>query len=185
MAAATSAHVKGNGTSGSSLITIDIAGTRDGTNSKMIRTLGGAKGQVLTVGASQYVQGNAAFWKLTGASSDVIAAVGTKYVKTATSKDNAAVSVGDALDSLASESFTEVDMLNLKVEKTDFAGSPAYLVSERSPTPEQFTMWVSADSARHLLRLRTSGASPVDLTCTEWNAVAPFTAPPADQIVKI
>jgi hypothetical protein len=185
MAAATSAHVKGNGTSGSSLITIDIAGTRDGTNSRMIRTLGSAKGQVLTVGASQYIQGNAAFWRLTGVSSDIIATVGEKYVKTATSKDNGAVSVGDALDSMATASFTDVDMLNLKVEKTDVAGSPAYLVSERIPSPEQFTMWVSADSARHLLRLRTSGASPVDLTFSDWNAVVPFTAPPPAQVVKI
>lgn len=182
MAAATSAHVKGNGTSGSSSLTIDIAGTRDGSNSKMIRTLGGAKGQVLTVGASQYVQGNAEFWKLAGVSSDVIASVGTKYVKTATSKDNGAVSVGDALDSMATASFSIVDMLNLKVEKTDFDGTAAYLVSERVPTPDQFTMWVSVDSAVNLLRLRTAGTSPVDLTFTEWNAVAPFTTPPADQV---
>jgi hypothetical protein len=46
-------------------------------------------------------------------------------------------------------------------------------------------MWVSADSARHLLRLRTSGASPVDLTFSDWNAVVPFTAPPPAQVVKI
>lgn len=185
LAAATSAHVKGNGTSGSSVLTIDIAGTRDGTNSKMIRTLGGAKGQVLTVGDSQYVQGNAAFWNLAGMPSDTISRVGEKYVKTATSKDNGAVSVGEALDSVATASFTGIDMLNLKVEKSNVAGSAAYLVSERIPSPEQFTMWVSADSARHLLRLRTAGTSPVDLSFTEWNAVAPFTAPPSTQIVKI
>jgi hypothetical protein len=167
------------------VLTIDIAGTRDGTNSRMVRTLGGAKGQVLTVGESQYVQGNAAFWTLASMPSDVIARVGEKYVKTATSKDNAAVSVGEALDSVATASFAGIDMLNLKVEKTDFGGTPAYLVSERIPSPDRFTMWVSADSARHLLRLRTSGASPVDLSFTEWNAVAPITAPPAAQIVKI
>ena len=182
MAAANSGHVKGTGTSGSSTVTIDIAGTRDGTNSKMVRTLEGASGQVLTVGATQYVQGNAEFWKQAGVSDAVIATVGTKYVKTATSKDNGAISIGDALDSMATASFSLVDMLNLKVEKTEVNGTAEYYVSERIPSTDQFTMWVSADGAANLLRLRTAGTSPVDLTFSEWNAVAPFTAPPADQV---
>jgi hypothetical protein len=184
MTAATSAHVKGSATTGSLQVSVEIIGNRDGTNSKMTtNTAGGGLGEVLTIGASQFVKGDAAFWKQAGVSDPVIATIGTKYVKTPTSKDNGAITIGDALDSMAGASFNLVDVVNLKVDKVDLNGTAAYLISERVATTDQLKMWVSADGASNLLKLQSAGTSPVDLTFSEWNAVAPFSAPPADQIV--
>lgn len=184
MGAATSAHVKGSATTGSLQIAVEIIGNRDGTNSKMMTsTATGGLGEVLTIGASQYVKGDAAFWMQAGVSDSVIATIGTKYVKSGTSKDNGAITVGDALDSMAGSSFNLVDVVNLKVDKVDLNGTAAYLISERVATADQLKMWVSADGASNLLQLKAAGTSPVDLTFSEWNAVAPFTAPTADLVI--
>jgi hypothetical protein len=184
MAAATSAHVKGTSTTGSLQVAVEISGNRAGTNSKMMtNTASGGLGEVLTIGDSQFVKGDAAFWKQAGVSEAVIAKIGTKYVKTPTSTDNGAITVGDALDSMAGASFNLVDIVNLKVDKVDLNGTVAYLISERVASSDQFKMWVSADGASNLLKLQAGGTSPVDLNFSEWNAVAPFTAPPAEQII--
>jgi hypothetical protein len=183
MKAATSARVKGTVTAGSSQVTVEISGNRDGSNSKMTSTAGGGLGEVLTIGASQYVKGDAAFWKQAGVSSDVIAKIGTKYVKTATSTDNGAISVGDTLDSMASASFNLVDIVNLKVDKVDLNGTAAYLISERVASTEQLKMWISADGASNLVKVSAAGGAPLELSFSDWNAVAAFTAPPADQVI--
>lgn len=183
MAAATSAHVKGTVTTGSSSVQVEIIGNRDGSNSKMTSTAGGGAGEVLTIGGSQFVKGDAAFWKSAGVTDAVVAKIGAKYVKTATSKDNGAISVGDTLDSMATASFNLVDIVNLKVDKVDLSGTAAYLISERVVSTEQVKMWVSADGASNLLKVSAAGTSPVDLNFSEWNAVAPFTAPAADQVI--
>lgn len=183
MAAAGSAHIQGTVTTGSASVVVDIVGNRDGSNSRMTSTVGGGNGEVLTIGDSQYVRGDAAFWKQAGVSDSIIVTIGTRYVKTVTSADNGAIAVGDALDSMATASFNLVDILNLQVDKADLNGAATYLISERVPTPDQFTMWVSADGASNLLKLHAAATSPVDLNFSEWNEVVPFSAPPASLVI--
>ena len=98
--------------------------------------------------------------------------------------DKALAAAYDIVDRVSiGASFNLVDVVNLKVDKVDLNGTAAYLISERVATTDQLKMWVSADGASNLLKLQSAGTSPVDLTFSEWNAVAPFSAPPADQIV--
>jgi hypothetical protein len=84
---------------------------------------------------------------------------------------------------MASASFNLVDIVNLKVDKVDLNGTAAYLISERVASTEQLKMWISADGASNLVKVSAAGGAPLELSFSDWNAVAAFTAPPADQVI--
>ncbi len=185
MAAATSARLKGTATEAGTTATIDLAGTRDGSNSKVVVSQSGWTAEILTVGDSQYVKGDAAYWKVAGLTDAVITKLGSKYVRMPKDATNS-FTLGSMFDELQTANFNIVDKVNLKAEKVDLAGVSAYLLSQRVSTDDDFKAWISADDSSNLLRLSvTGGTSPVDLTFSEWNAVPVVAAPAAADVIAV
>jgi hypothetical protein len=103
---------------------------------------------------------------------EVISVAGTYYVKA-----NAAFWRATGLDTAGTD---------VTVETTTEAGQAAYkLVSGARTSASSVTLWTTVKDAIPLrVRVeRPSGA--IDVTFSDWNAVAPFTAPPPAQVVKI
>ncbi len=185
LSAATSAHVTGSVVSNGTPMTVDMAGTRDGTNQRVAMTSDGTHAEIVTVGGTDYITADAAFWTKQGATQAQAQQLVGKYV-TRQSQTPPSFSLGTLFDSLSKESFGVVDKLNLKVDKVDLNGTQAYKISERVASSAAVNLWVSSDGKNNILRLEVNDDSgnPQQLAFSEWNSVAPFTPPPADKIVQ-
>jgi hypothetical protein len=75
-----------------------------------------------------------------------------------------------------------VSKVNTKVQKANVNGVPAYAMTTKSDGTKIF---VSADGQARLLRVQGSKSQPGTVDFTEWNAVPPVSAPPADQLASI
>ena len=183
MKAATSVRIKGTATNKGVTIPVEMAGTRDGSNAKVVVSQNDWTAELIMISGTTYVKGNAAYWTMAGVPAARVQAIGTKYVRT-TAMDTSKMDVGAMMDELATINFNLVDKLNIKVEQADLAGVPAYVMSQRVSTSQgDLKAWVSAEGKANLLKLIVvGGENPTDLDFSDWNAVAPFTAPPADQI---
>lgn len=182
VAAATSVRIKGAMTSNGTKLTIDVAGDRDGTNARALVNDGAGEAELLTVGGDVYVKADAAYWTKNGSAALAKVAAG-KYVKVpAGSGLTDALKVGKLLDGV----FTDLPLAGAlqRVEQTDLDGTPAYLLTDRVGA-EGGKIYVSADGKANLLRIVSTKGNPGVLDFTEWNAVPPFSAPPASQQIKI
>ncbi len=181
-ASATSVHVVGNTTDKGAPLKVDIAGDRKGSNQKAVVDMG-AKGvvEVITVDGFDYIRGDKAYWASQG-NGQVDDALAKLYLKVPQTGSD--FSVGSILDEIAKTSLNTIDVVNLKVDKSDVSGTPAYLISERVPGKSASKIWVSTDGKASVLRIdsKDDQGQPGSLLFTEWNAVKPVTAPPADQI---
>jgi hypothetical protein len=83
---------------------------------------------------------------------------------------------------MAGATFNLVDMFTFTVEKADLGGTSAYLMSKSKAGSYDLKIWIAADGTGNLLRVQQTGSDAVDFTFSEWNAVAPWTAPPMDQV---
>jgi hypothetical protein len=70
-----------------------------------------------------------------------------------------------------------VDKLNTRVQTSGVAGVPAYLLTAK--LDGDVKIYVSADGKARLLRIE--GAKSGTLEFSEWDSVAPTSAPPVDQ----
>lgn len=185
MKSATSVRIKGTATDKGVTIPVDMAGTRDGSNARVIVSQNDWSAELVMISGVTYVKGNAAYWTMAGVPAARVQAIGAKYVKT-TTMDTSTMTVGAMMDELAKANFNLVDKLNIKVEKGDLAGVPAYVLSQRVSTSEgDLKAWLSADGKANLLKLTVvGGQNPTDLEFSDWNSVTPFSAPPVDQIIS-
>lgn len=181
LAAATSARVKGTVVTSSLNEDLEIAGTRDGTNSWTRFTANGALVEVIMLPDAHYTRGNAAFWKTGGLSDEKISMIGTKYVKVATNKAAGTKSIGDEIDVVTKAAGAATDIAPFTVESTTLNGTSAYLLSRSLIITDQ-KIWLAADAGHDLLRFQQTGTNSIDLTFSEWDAVAAWTAPPADLV---
>jgi hypothetical protein len=181
VAAATSVRIKGAVTTGGKKQTIDIAGDRDGTNTRALVNDGTGQAELLTVGGSVYIKADPAYWTK-HASAAAAKVAGDKYVKVPAGIGAGSVKVGSLLDG----AFTDLPLAGAlqKVEATDVDGTPAYLLADRLGAPNG-QIYVSADGKALLLRIVSTKGSPGTLDFSEWNAVPPISPPPANQLVKI
>lgn len=186
MTAAKSVHIKGTVLVSGTESTIDIAGVRDGSNSKLLIGQSGSNAEIIAIANDMYIKADASYWKLAGVGDNAIAVIGSKYVKTAKTSTND-MKIDTLLSELQQTNMNLLDKLNLKVEKTDVAGVPAYLVTQRvATTNEDDKFWITADDKSNLLKLTTTGGTdPCDLTFSEWDSVASFTAPAQDQVIEM
>ena len=69
-------------------------------------------------------------------------------------------------------------------EWADVAGVPAYVLTDRVGG-ENGKLYISADGQSNLLRIVRLKANSGTLDFTEWNAVAPMSAPAASEVGKI
>lgn len=186
-AAATSLRLAGNLSQGGKAMSIDISGTRDGSNQTALVTLDGGTATVLTVGGKDYVKADKTFWTAQGLG-QVSDMVGDKYLTSASMGNSmsAEFNIGKLLDEMFATEFTTIDSLNTNVEKADLDGVAAYKMTERVGGDDNTEIWVSADGQAHLLKITGMYENaPMTLTFSDWNTVPQFPAPPADQVMSV
>jgi hypothetical protein len=181
VAAATSVRIKGQVTTGGKKITIDIAGDRDGKNTRAVVNDGTGEVELLTTGGSTYIKADNAYWTKNASAAAAKIAAG-KYVKIPSASGTGDLKVGSLLDG----AFTDLPLSGAlqKVESTDVDGTPAYLLADRLK-PQSGQMYVTADGNANLLRIVSAKGNAGTLDFSEWNAVPPVSPPPAGQLVKI
>ena len=181
VAAASSVHIKGQVTTGGKKITIDIAGDRDGKNTKAKVSDGTGEVELLTTGGNTYIKADNAYWTKNASAAAAKIAAG-KYVKIPSGAGTGGLKVGSLLDG----AFTDLPLSGTlqKVESTDVDGTPAYLLADRLK-PQSGQIYLTADGKANLLRIVSAKTNAGTLDFSEWNAVPPVSPPPADQLVKI
>lgn len=180
---AKSVHMKGTVTDAGKSIKIDLAGVRDGSNQKLIMGVDGGTAEIISVDKMMYVKGDMTFWKNNGVS-QMTPEIAAKYVSQPAASDASEMSVGSVLTEMAKSSLNLVDLVNLQVEPTTLDGKKAYVVTERVATKYANKLWISADENPVLLAVegKDDSGQPQQLSFSEWNSVAPFTAPSKDQV---
>jgi hypothetical protein len=180
--AAKSVRIKGEITSAGKKMKIDIAGDRDGTNTRAMLNDGTVGAELLTVGATTYIKADAAYWAKNGSPAVAKIAAG-KYIKLPAGAGTNDLKVATLLDGVFTKDLPLSGMLQ-KVETADVAGVPAYVLTDKVGG-ENGKLYISADGQSNLLRIVSLKAKSGTLDFTEWNAVAPMSAPPASEVVKI
>lgn len=192
--AAKSGHMKGFQSNSGQKLTIDLAGTTDGTNQQITMTGADAAGStirgtmtLLTVGGAYYVKGDQTFWtKQGGLTPAQFKMLNGKYIKApaASGKAFGSFTLKMMLDAAFKvENLSTLENLTTKVEKTTHAGVPAYKITPKSS--DGTTIIVTADDNAHLLQIATTyDNAPLQYEFSQWNAVPVVKAPPANQIVK-
>jgi len=187
-AEAKSVRVKGtinNNASTAKAVTlkINIAGDRAGKNMRAIINDGTGEIEILTAGGQTYLKADAAYWTKNGTAAVAKQAAG-KYIKVpaASAAGVSALTVGSLLDQIMAKDMSSTSKVKTLVEKTNVNGVPAYALTTKSDGTKIF---VSADGQGHLLRVEGSKNQPGTVDFTQWNAVPPVSAPPADQLANI
>lgn len=196
---AQSVRIKVSGVQGGQEMTVDIAGNREGTNQRMQMALGNDQGsaEVITVNGEDYIKGDDKFWATQGAGAQA-SMLRDKYVATGDSTVSREINIGKLLDEAGANDLTLGDKLNTKVEEDTVDGTPAFKLSSRVGADDT-EIWVTADDKNQILRVKGTfdettatpgasaspgGKSPLDMRFSEWNAVPPVEAPPADQVLR-
>ncbi len=179
--AATSAHVTGSMAQGNEKAEIDLAGTRDGKNQKLILKTAGVTIEIMTVDGNVFMKTDTAFWEQNGGA-EVAELIGDKYVTgpMASSAVSSDMNLGSLLDDMFAEQSLASTDAAAKVEKSTLDGADVYVLSD--PGDAASTITVSADGKATIHKIK---ATQGELTFTDWNAVTPFAAPSKDQIAEI
>ena len=179
--AAKSVRIKGEITNAGKQMKIDIAGDRDGKNTRAMMNDGTGGVELLTAGGNVYIKADAAYWTK-NASAAVAKVAAGKYVKIPAGTGAGDLKVGALLDG----AFKNLPLAGAlqKVEATDVDGTPAYLLADKL-TPKEGRIYVSADGKATLLRIVSTKANSGTLDFSEWDAVPPTSPPSAHQLVKI
>ena len=181
-AAVKSVHIKGSFIDNGKKLQIDIAGDRAGKNSRVIANDGTDTIEVLTVNGSYYLKADAAFWTKNGGAAVAKLTAG-KYVKvpaaSATGMGN--LKIGTLLDQIFATNMSAVQNLTTNVDKTEVAGVPAYLLTDKIGSSGG-KIYTTADGRARLLRLEGPKGS---VNFTQWDAVPPMSPPSADQIANV
>lgn len=183
-AAAKSVHIKGAFTDKGQKLQIDIAGDRAGKNMRALVNDGNGQVEILAAAGNVYIKGDAAYWTKNGSAAIAKVAAG-KYVKvpagSAASLDD--LKVGTLLDQIVASDMSTADKLNTNVQTTNVDGVRAYLMTAKVGGDAK--IFVSADGKARLLRVEGPKTQPGTLVFTQWDAVAPVSAPSADQLATI
>lgn len=186
--AADSAHITGTVRNDGQPMTIDLAGTTDGSNQTLELGVGkGAKATILTVSGKYYLLGNNEFWT-SQISADAAKLLGGKYVRMPASEVK---DFGDmTIKSLLTEMFDDKDMKTAlasddsKVEKATYDGAAAYSITGKS-SGESGEMLVSADGKATVFKLVGPEDETGTLEFSEWNEVARVAAPDPDKVINL
>lgn len=186
--AAQSAHITGSVTDDGKPMTIDLAGTTDGTNQSLEIGVGkGAKATILTVGGKYYLLGNDEFWTSQGGA-DFAKLLSGKYVKipAADAKD-----FGDmTIKSLLTDMFNDKEMQqamqskDAKVAKATYDGAAAYAVTDPAGK-DKGELIVSADGKATIFKISGTDKETGTLEFSEWDKVAKVAAPDPKTVISL
>lgn len=149
---------------------------------RLVVNFGSGAIKILKLNADFYLNANATFWtRLSSAAAAKVAA--GRYVKVppGSAAGMGDFRVGTLLDQVLAEDISTADKLNTTVQATDVDGVPAYLMTTK--LGGNVKIYISADGRARLLRAESTKSGTLDFT--EWDSVAPTSAPSADQLVKI
>jgi|BarGraNGADG00312_2_1021985.scaffolds.fasta_scaffold12434_3 hypothetical protein len=186
--AAKSVRIKGDISNGSTTsskavkVQVDIAGDRAGKNSRALINDGTGSIEILTAGGATYIKADKAYWTKNGSPAVAKTAAG-KYLKVpaGSAAGMGDLTVGKLLDQIFANEISISGKVLTKVEKGDVDGIPAYVLTDRVGG-DNSKIYVSADGQARLLRIVGPKSQPTTLNFTEWDAVKPVSAPPADQL---
>jgi len=182
-AAAKSVHIKGAFIEKGQKLQIDVAGDRAGTNTRVIVDDGNGAVEILTVNGRFYLKADAAYWTKNGSAAAKVAAGKYVTVPAGSAAGMDVFKVGTLLDQILAKDMSNVQKLNTQVEETEVDGVSAYLMTDKIGG-DGSRIYVSADGQARLIRIE-SPKGEGSLNFTEWDAVAPVSAPPADQLVEL
>ncbi len=164
--------------------TVNLAGTCDGSNARAQTTLDASSFEVITVAGTFYVKANTAFWRASGLTTAQINTIGSRYLAT-TDAQMGVYTVARMVADLKASGL-DVGGTDLTVESTTMGGQAAYkLVRGARSSASAVTMWTTV---KDMVPLRVTIDAPtgaLDIVFSDWGAVAPFTAPPPAQTVKV
>ncbi len=172
--AATSVHIVATGT-----VSLDLAGTTDGTDGHYQVTSDGTKMEALLAGGGFYVKGDDAFWKAWGVPSASTLLAG-RWMKMPEAQKKALGQL--TVPGTLAEMITSItpDKVAPTVESTTLDGKPVYVFSDAAGK-DQGQCYVAADGS--WLPVKVTGKGVDAATFSEWNSVPRATVPPADQVV--
>ena len=179
-----SVRIDGTVPAGTRTATVALAGTCDGTNARTQMTTEAESLEVITVSGTYYVKANTAFWRASGASTATINAIGSRYLAT-TDAAMGTYTVARMVSDLTSAGLA-TGSTDVSVESTTLSGQAVYkLVRGARTSASSVTVWATVKDAVPLRVKIEDPSGGLDITFSDWNAVAPFTAPPPAQVVKI
>jgi hypothetical protein len=181
-AAAKSVHVKGDYIDDGQHLQLDVAGDRAGTTMRLLVNFGSGGIEILKVNGDFYLKADATFWtRLSSAATAKVAA--GKYVKVpaGSAAGMGGFRVGTLLAQVFAEDLSSVDKLNATVQKTNLDGVRAYLLTTKVGGDAK--IYVSADGGARLLRADDAKSGTLDFT--QWDGVAPTSAPPDSQLAQV
>jgi len=180
-ASATSVHIKGAYSDMGQLTHLDVAGDRAGMTMRMRVNFGSGVIEVLKVNDAFYLKADAAYWTRLEGSAAISKAAAGKYVKVpaGSAAGMGDFRVGTLLGQVLTGDVSAAGELNPQVQKTDVDGVPGYLMTAKVGDVK---LYISADGQGRLLRAESAKTGNLDFT--QWDSVAPTSAPPADQLAK-
>lgn len=186
--AADSAHITGSVDNDGQAMTIDLAGTTDGSNQSLELGVGkGAKATILTVGGKYFLLGNDEFWT-SQISADAAKLLGGKYVRMPASE---AKDLGDmTIKSLLADLFSDKEMEaalagpDSKVAKATYDGAAAYSITDKTGK-DNGELLVSADGKATIHKIVGPDDDTGTLEFSEWNKVAKVAAPDPKRVINL
>lgn len=184
---ATSVAIAGDLTRDSENMKIKISGTRDGSNSLAEVSMKGGTSTLLTADGVTYLKADKEFFvQIAGqeAADAVESLVGGKWIAVTDASKFGNFSIASLLDSFGAEGLEESGFGTI-TEKSivDLNGTKAF----KYTAPEAI-VWIAAEGDPYLLQMQPQDSTGKDsgtLTFSDWNAVAPHTAPSMEETVSI
>jgi hypothetical protein len=163
---------------------MDIKGAVDGSNQE-ITSDQGSKGKAtvrVVAKGKDYIKGDAAFWKTTGAPAATAAKIADKWViapaSTATSLND--ISISTFLDeAIGPSTLSDAELATGKATKSTLDGKPVWVISDSSASTVKGQLTLAQDT-KYLLKLISTGSSSgnMNFNITGWDSQPKVTAPP-------
>jgi hypothetical protein len=181
-ATAESVHVKGAYTDNGQKLQLDVAGDRAVREMRLLVDFGNGAIEILKVNDDFYLKADAAYWTRLDGSAAITNLAAGKYVKVpaGSAAGMGDFRVGTLLDLVFASDIPTADKLNTKVQTANVDGVHAYVMTTK--VAGDATIYVSTDGKARLIRAESTTNGTLDFT--EWDSVAPTSAPPADQLAK-
>ena len=185
--ASESGHISGEFTDAGDTLSIDLAGTVDGSNQSLELGQGAdSKITILTVGGKNYLSATEDFWaQQVGATR--AKTLRDKYVNlpAAQAKEFGDLTIkGMLTDMFDDKEMSVLEGANTNVEKTTVDGADAWKLTERTGG-DGAALLVSADGKATLLRIEGPKDSPGKLDFSEWDKVPAVTAPASSKVIDL
>lgn len=179
---AKSSHVSGTVEDSGKPVTVDVAGTSDGSSAKGSVKTSEANIEFILVAGSTYIRGDQKFWTQAGAPAARAAELASskKWVKASAAEAKSFTELANPKALLGELLTSDTNSLTQKVEATSVDGAPCWSLKDRIGSDEAA---LDVLKSSYLPAKLTIGKGQ-SLSFTEWDAVATPTAPAASQIIS-